>query len=160
MSLQTDVRERHLRMMAKTGAVLQNIVSNLEPGRATSLRDGPQGWNTVEILCHLRDFDTIFRERAELMLKQDSPALPAYDHEALVIERAYAKQKLDMVLAELVASRQKSQAFFEALTEAQWDRPGQHAERGQITLNDIAVQFGTHDLDHIEQITRILSAAA
>ncbi len=32
MSLQTDVRERHLRMMAKTGAVLQNIVSNLEPG--------------------------------------------------------------------------------------------------------------------------------
>ena len=94
------------------------------------------------------------------MLKQDNPALATYDHLALVIERAYAKQNLHTVLAELVASRQKSQAFFEALTEAQWDRPGQHAERGQITLNDIAVQFGTHDLDHIEQITRILSAAA
>ncbi len=160
MSMQTEVRQRHLKMMATTCAVLQNIVRNLAPGRATSLRDGPQGWNTVEILCHLRDFDTIFRERAALMLQQDSPALPAYDHEALVIERAYAKQNLHTVLAELVASRQKSQEFFGALTEAQWNRPGLHAEYGQITLNYIVVQFGTHDLDHIEQITRILSAAA
>ena len=160
MNMQTEIRQRHLKMMATTCAVLQNIVRDLAPGRATSLRDGPHGWNTVEILCHLRDFDTIFRERAALMLQQDSPALPAYDHEALVIERAYAKQNLHTVLAELVDSRQKSQAFFEALTEAQWDRPGQHAERGQITLNDIAVQLGTHDLDHIEQITRILSEAA
>ena len=87
MSMQTEVRQRHLKMMATTCAVLQNIVRNLAPGRATSLRDGPQGWNTVEILCHLRDFDTIFRERAELMLKQDNPALAAYDHLALVIER-------------------------------------------------------------------------
>lgn len=160
MSLQTDVRERHLRMMAKTGAVLQNIVSNLEPKRATSLRDGPHGWNTVEILCHLRDFDTIFRERAALMLQQDNPALRAYDHEVLVIERAYATQNLHAVLAELVASRQKSLEFFEPLTEAQWNRPGLHAERGPITLDDIVVQFGMHDLDHIEQITRILSRAA
>ena len=160
MSMQTEVRLRHLKMMATTCAVLQNIVRNLAPGRATSLRDGPHGWNTVEILCHLRDFDTIFRERAALMLQQDSPALPAYDHEALVIERAYAKQNLHTVLAELVASRQKSQEFFGALTEAQWNRPGLHAEYGQITLNYIVVQFGTHDLDNIEQITRILSAAA
>ncbi len=157
MSLLTDVRERHLQMMAKTCAVLQNVVLNLELGRATTLRDGPQGWNTVEILCHLRDFDTIFRERAALMLQQDNPALRAYDHEVLVIERAYAKQNLHTVLAELVASRQKSLEFFEALTEAQWNRPGLHAERGPITLNDIVVQFGMHDLDHIEQITRILS---
>lgn len=160
MSLQTEIRQRHLHMMAKTCAVLQNIVRNLAPGRATSLRDGPHGWNTVEILCHLRDFDTIFRERAALMLQQDNPALPAYDQKALVIERAYAKQNLDTVLAELVASRQKSLEFFEALTEAQWNRPGVHAERGQITLNDIVVQFGMDDLDHIEQITRILSQAA
>ena len=160
MNMQTEVRQSHLKMMATTCAVLQNIVRNLAPGRATSLRDGPQGWNTVEVLCHLRDFDTIFRERAELMLKQDSPALPAYDHEALVIERAYAKQNLHTVLAELVASRQKSQEFFGALTEAQWNRPGLHAEYGQITLNYIVAQFGTHDLDHIEQITRILSEPA
>ena len=160
MSLHTDVQERHLLMMAKTCAILQNILHNLDAGHATSLRDGPQGWNTVEVLCHLRDFDTIFRERAALMLQQDNPALPAYDHEALVIERAYSKQNLHTVLAQLVASRQKSLEFFGALTEAQWNRPGLHAERGPITLNDIVVQFGMHDLDHIEQITRILSQAA
>ena len=71
-----------------------------------------------------------------------------------------AKQNLHTVLAELVASRQKSQEFFGALTEAQWNRPGLHAEYGQITLNYIVAQFGTHDLDHIEQITRILSEPA
>lgn len=152
-------RKSHIRLMFNTLAVLSYILEDVDPARATTLRDpndGDKGWTTLEVLCHLRDYDRIFLDRARLMVAEPNPHLPGYDHEKLAVERRYNEQDPAAVLAELQASRAEFIAFFEALDGAQWQRAGIHPERGRFTMDDALMQVGQHDAIHLEQITRIL----
>ena len=146
-------------LMQNTLKILGVFVDGTSQEVATTLRDpndGEKGWTVVEVVCHLRDFDEIFHRRARLMVEQEYPALPAYNHEQLVIERAYNQQDLRAVYGDLVRSRAEFVEFFHSLEEAQWQRSGVHAERGRFTMHDALVQVGQHDALHIEQMTRIL----
>ena len=150
------IRRQHVKLMQLTCTTLGNIISGVSQEAASSYRDGPDGWTVLEVLGHLRDFDGFFRHRAEMMLARDYPHLPAYDHEALAIERAYNQQDLMQVYAEFSASRQQSIEFFKGLSTDQWARTGVHPEHGHFTVTHAAMQVGIHDAMHIEQITRIL----
>ena len=152
-----QVRERHVSAMRLTGEVLDHILRGVSEEQAHELRDGPAGWSIVEIVCHLRDFDEIFRNRAKMMLSEDHPRLPAYDHEAMAVERAYQQERLSSACEQLKASRQETIAFFASLTPDQWERDGVHPERDSFTMTDAVMQVGLHDLDHLEQITRVLA---
>lgn len=153
----TQVRERHIAAMRLSLAVLEHTLAGISDDEARRLRDGVDGWSIMEIVCHLRDFDEIFYARALMMLNEDQPQLPGYDHEAMAIERGYQAEKLAGALAALRASRERFIQFFAALTVAQWERGGLHPERDSFTLTDAVMQVGLHDLDHLEQITRVLA---
>jgi DinB superfamily len=154
-----EIRRRHINLMHKTAEILGHLLRGVTQEQAVILRDGPEGWTVLEVLCHLRDFDTIFRQRAQMMVDQQQPALPAYDHEAMVLEKQYAAEDLAYVYDEFRLSRQQTCAFFEALTTEQWERAGIHPERGHFSMTDAVIQVGHHDIDHIEQIARILDNA-
>jgi len=155
--MNADQRRRLINTAKLHMRTLENLLPNLSQEQAIALRDGEDGWNTVEILCHLRDFDAIFRERAERILAEDEPPLIPVDHEALVIENDYAAQQLESVLAELRTSRDATIAVFENVPENAWERVGIHPERGRFSLEDALLQVVTHDADHTEQITRVLA---
>lgn len=151
-----NVIKRHLGMMEKNRAILALIFRDVTQEAATTYRDGGDGWTALETLCHLRDFDRIFHERAVLMLNEAHPQLPGYDHEALVAERDYNNQDLQTVLADFMAFREQFIAFFRELTDEQWQRTGVHPENGDWTMLDSLTQVASHDITHIEQIMRIL----
>lgn len=109
------------------------------------------------MLCHLRDFDGFFRHRARMMLEEDYPQLPAYDHEALAIEREYNDEQLTRLYEQLLASRAETKALFAGLTSERWERAGVHPEPGHFTLTDAVIQVGSHDLTHIEQMVTMLT---
>lgn len=152
-------RQRYLSIVRKTTQTLQHLAHKLTSEEARTLRDGTDGWTILEIFCHLRDFDAIFYQRAVQIRDTDYPALQAYDHEQMAIERAYNAQDLHAVLADLQASRARYIAFFESLNDDQWERAGVHPERGHFTLTDALAQVATHDSDHIEQIARVLASS-
>lgn len=151
------IQRQHIGLMQKTLRLWQNVIAGVSQEQATTLRDGPDGWTTLEVLCHVRDFDEFFMGRAQMMLEQDNPELPAYDHEAIAIERRYNEQDLQQVLKELAAVRMSFIKFFLKLDEAQWARFGIHPERGHFTMTDAVIQVGHHDVNHLEQVTRILN---
>ncbi len=155
----SQVRERQISMMRLTCETLGHVLQDLTANQARALRDGDDGWSIIEILCHLRDFDEIFYQRAVMMLKLEYPQLPGYDHEAMAIERAYQQEDLQDAYKTLRSSRQRFIQFFEALSPQQWERGGVHPERDSFTMTDAAMQVGLHDLDHLEQITRVLAQA-
>lgn len=149
-------REEHIVLMKRTWLILQHIFKNVSQETATTLRDGADGWTALEVLCHLRDFDQIFYDRAVAILSQDYPNLTPADHEALAVERAYNQQSLPEVLKTFGESRQRFVTFFESVPDDAWERAGVHPTRGHFTLHNALLQVGTHDVNHIEQITRIL----
>lgn len=151
-----DIRQRHIRLMSTTADIIGHILKNVSVDQATSLREGPEDWTILEILCHLRDFDTIFRERAIQMLEEDYPNLPAYDHNAMVIEKHYNDEDFAYSFDGFLFTRGKTKAFFEQLTDEQWNCSGIHPERGEFSMIDAVIQVSHHDIDHIEQMTRLL----
>jgi uncharacterized damage-inducible protein DinB len=160
VDLMTDIRKSHVWLMSKTLEILGNILRDVPEETARTLRDGVDGWTILEVLCHLRDFDRIFRERAQMMLDQEMPDLPAYDHEQMAIDNAYNEQSFAYVFSELVESRHDFIAFFKTLDSEEWEREGKHPERERpFSMTDALMQVGLHDADHLEQITRILEQA-
>jgi hypothetical protein len=154
-----DLRKRHVILIKNTCLTLGHILSGISQSEAQTWRDpsdAPIRWTVLEVLGHLADFDNFFYLRAQMMLEQDYPSLPAYDHDALAIEHAYNQQEKDRVYARLQDSRARFREFFKGLSEAQWQRSGIHLERGHFTMLDALVQVGTHDVTHLEQITRII----
>ncbi len=152
-----DFVRRYLSLMTNTCRTYGNIIKQISASDATTWRDSGDGWTALETLCHVADFDEFFHGRAVMMREQMNPQLPAYDHDALVIERAYNQQDKDVVMARLLKSRTRFIDFFQGLTAEQWYRAGIHPERGYFTLLDALIQVGTHDVTHLEQITRIIA---
>jgi hypothetical protein len=156
MTTFADVQKRHIRLMRLTRDTLGHLLAGVSQEKATTLRDGPAGWTVLEVVCHLRDFDCFFLERALMMLKGDYPLLPAYDHERIAIDSGYNEQNLQQAYGDLRDSRERFAQFFEGLTEGQWAMAGVHPEAGHWTMLDSLMQVGLHDATHHEQITRIL----
>jgi hypothetical protein len=157
MNTFANVQKRHIRLMRLTCKTLGNILAGVSQHTATTLRDGPDGWTTLDVVCHLRDFDGYFLARAQLMLQGDYPLLPAYDHERIAIENNYNAQDLQQVFAALQTSREPFAQFLESLAEGQWALAGVHPEAGHWTMLDALMQVPSHDITHLEQITRILA---
>lgn len=152
-------RARLLQFMQQTHDTLRHVLAPVSQVTATTLRDardGDKGWTVLEVLCHLRDFDNLFRDRAKLISTQQSPMLPRLDHEQLAREGNYNGQDLATVSEEFTHARQQTIRFFAELPDELWPYAGLHPERGHFTMLDAALQIGTHDTIHIEQITRIL----
>ena len=161
---QLSLRSRNgqIRLIQNSVKVYGHILRTITQEQAASWRDqndAPNGWSVLEVLAHVADFDGFFYHRAQMMLEQDYPQLPAYDHNVLAIELAYNQQDKDEVYARLVESRVRFVEFFENLSDDQWGRAGVHPERGHFTLLDALVQVATHDTTHLEQMTRIIAEA-
>jgi hypothetical protein len=46
--------------------------------------------------------------------------------------------------------------FLQQITPQQWECFGTHAERGRITIRDLVAHMAGHDVNHFEQIRKIL----
>ena len=92
-----------------------------------------------------------------MLSTEDAPRFPIWDQYALVTENAYNQQNLREVLNTLLKSRKALQETFTALPAELWERTGVHPEYGDYSMTDVALQVGWHDVNHMEQITRILN---
>jgi uncharacterized damage-inducible protein DinB len=143
----------------KTAAILNAIVNGVDQTAATATRDGDDGWTTLEVLCHLRDYELIWQERVGLTVREENPQLPGFDVAGLVTRNDYINQDFAEILAERNALRADSLALLATFDEATLQRTGVHPSRGVMTLLAQAQQLTNHDVDHIEQIVRILGQA-
>ena len=122
-----------------------------------SYRDGGTGWTATQVLCHLRDFELVFLERATLTVTQDMPELPFPNPDEWAAERRYHEENPADVLAAWQANRAKLLAFYKERQESDWERPAMHPKRGKLTLHDQLFLTPQHDTIHFEQLTRVLA---
>ena len=149
-------REKALRCLRKDRILLAALLEGLDQQVALDLRDGPDGWCLLDILCHLADFERIFADRARTMLAQDNPRFPHVDQLALVVANNYAQQDLDATWQTWLLKREAFITWLEGLDETQMARPGVHPETGAMTILHLAINTVLHDVDHMEQISRVL----
>ena len=151
------IRGRQLEMLRKVVPVIGHIVQTTSQADATTYRDGGDGWTALEALCHLRDWDEIILERARLTMTQDNPPLPNADPDVVAIERKYNEQNWQAAFETWAQHRATLAQYFETVGESDWERPASHPRRGLFTLNDQLLLTTWHDMNHTEQMARILA---
>lgn len=158
MQPMTTIRHWQIDQLRKFIPVLGQFIRGVSQEDATTFRDGGDGWTVVEVMCHLRDVEATFLERAKLTTTEDFPDLPFSDPTQRAIDEKYNETDLQTAYDTWVENRQAYIAFMEAVgdDEDQWERPGKHPNRGKFTLNDQLFLVVWHDMNHFEQVVRII----
>jgi uncharacterized damage-inducible protein DinB len=148
------------RALTQNIRLLRGILEAVSGKEARQLRDeGENGWNTVEVLCHMADFEDIFIDRMRSMVNEEMPTFPSYNPDERVISQQYKARRFDEALVWFVDKRHEHLEYLKTLTGEQWQRRGIHTEFGETTVLEHAYNIVGHDINHMDQILKILGEA-
>jgi len=92
-----------------------------------------------------------------LILGAPGTPIAAFDQDAWVISGHYEKRDPRKSLELFRALREANLALLKSLTPEQWKHYGMHAERGQESIEHLVRMFAGHDINHLQQVERILA---
>jgi hypothetical protein len=94
----------------------------------------------------------VTRPRIEQMIAEDNPLLA-------VASLTTPAGDVEMRLEDWAAARAANLTYFHGLTAEQLARTGHHQRHGSLNVRDLVIELAYHDLDHLQQIVRIIQAA-
>jgi len=148
-----------LKTQAATPKTLAKLIKKASPAKLRK-RPAPDKWSVAEILAHLADAEMIVGWRLRAILAGPGCPIQAYDQDALAAARNYGRHDPRKSLAQFSAIRDANLAFYKALAPEQWKHHGMHAERGEESIERLARMMAGHDINHTQQIERILEPKA
>jgi hypothetical protein len=145
-----------LAVQAATAKKLEGLIKGVSTGKLRK-RPAPDKWSVSEILAHLAEAEIVGAFRMRLILGAPGTPIAAFDQNAWVISGHYEKRDPRKSVEQFRVVREANLALLKSLTPAQWKHYGMHAERGQETIEHIVRMFAGHDINHLQQIERILA---
>src|SRR5689334_2270112 len=91
-------------------------------------------WSTLEVVCHLADFDPILAERMKRIIALDQPTMLGADENRFAATLAYHDRDLEEELAIIERTRAQMARILSKQPDAVLERTGVHNERGPFTL--------------------------
>ena len=131
-------------------------------------RWAPPSWDGVpsepltalEQLCHVRDIEIDgYHVRIRRTLAESIPTLASIDTDALVRERAYARDEPARVLVAFRAARAQTLEMISGLSDAQLARTAVFEGYGPLTLRSLIHYLCSHDQQHLAGLQWLLGKA-
>jgi hypothetical protein len=119
-------------------------------------KPAPQKWSVVEILAHLGEDELTTSWRYRQMIENSGVTLMGFDQEEWAKLGDYGSWNVREALEMFRLLREANLRMLARLTPQQWAAEGHHAERGRMTVRDLARHMAAHDINHILQIERLL----
>lgn len=145
-----------LTVQGGTAKKLERLINGKSTAKLRK-RPAPEKWSVSEILAHLADTEIVGSFRMRLILGAPGTPIAAFDQDAWVISGHYEKRDPRKSLELFRTLREANLALLKSLTPEQWKHFGMHAERGQETIEHIVRMFAGHDINHLQQVGRILA---
>jgi hypothetical protein len=145
-----------LKLQAAAPAKLAKLLKAVSPAMAKK-RPAPGKWSIAEIVAHLADTELVGGYRIRAILGAPGSQIIGFDQDQWVTALHYEKRNLRKSFEQYRALREANLALLKILTPEQWKHHGMHNERGPETVETIARLFAGHDLNHFEQIERIVA---
>ena len=102
--------------------------------------------------AHVRDIERVYQGRFSQMAFGDKPAFWLLDNDAASTALKYAEADPAEVAKEFKRLREDSIALLRALPHEAWEKTGTHPEKGEITVEQLAVRLADHTDAHIGKI--------
>jgi uncharacterized damage-inducible protein DinB len=109
-------------------------------------------WSTLEVVCHLADFDPILADRMKRVLAEDKPQLLGADEQRFAAALAYHERDLEEELAIVERTRSQLARILRTLPAEALQRVGVHNERGPLTLERLLTIATNHIPHHVRFI--------
>lgn len=105
-------------------------------------------WSTLEVVCHIADFEPVLAERMKRIIALgDTPLLLAADENLFIQTLRYHDRDADEELAVVDATRRQMARIIRGLTAEQLQATGCHNKKGIITLEK-AIQTAINHIPH------------
>jgi hypothetical protein len=118
----------------------------------------PGKWSVRAIIAHMAEDELVSSWRYRQMLERPGVALPGFAQDVWARFGDYDSWATREALEMFRLLREANLRALAKLTPEEWQCHGLHAERGRITVKDLARHMTEHDRNHIRQIEKLLPA--
>jgi hypothetical protein len=147
-------------VLTSTAERLQTLTAGLT-GAQINTPPAPRKWSICEIVAHLADCETVFsfrlRQTLAPALDQPHAIIQPFDQDAWATR--YAAYQLQPALALFQSARNWNLLFLTTVSQDDRHRRTTHPERGTMTFWTIVETMAGHDINHLQQIERLATAA-
>jgi len=113
-------------------------------------RPVPGKWSTLEVVCHLADFEPIFADRMKRVIAEERPTLLGADENRFAAALAYQQRDVDEEVAIIEQTRRQVARILRTLPPEALSRVGLHNERGPRTLEQLLTGAINHIPHHVQ----------
>jgi hypothetical protein len=145
-----------LKLQAAAAKRIERLLKGVPPKKLRK-RPAPGKWSVAEIVAHMADTEIVGGFRMRFILGAPGTPIQGFDQDAWVVALHYDKRDPRKALEQFRVLRETNLAMLKTLSPEQWKHHGMHSERGEETIETIVTMFAGHDLNHIQQIERILT---
>lgn len=112
----------------------------------------PDRWSTMEVLCHIADFEPILADRIKRTIALEQPSLLGSDENRFVERLAYHDRDAEEELALIDITRKQLARILRHQPDDVLQRVGVHSERGPRTVETLIKTAINHIPHHIKFI--------
>lgn len=132
-------------------ATIKSAVVGMFPEHLTA-RPIDDRWSTMEVVCHLADFEPILATRMKRIIAEERPLMFASPPESFNAALHPHDRVLEEELAVIEATRKHMARILKKLPSEALKRQGVHNERGLVTLENMLASAINHIPHHVEFI--------
>ena len=148
--------EDPMKLQASAAKKIEKLVKGASSAKLRK-RPAPEKWSAAEIVAHLADAEIVVGYRIRMILGAPGTPIQAFNQDDWVISGHYEKRDARKALEQFRVLRETNLALYKSLAPEQWKHHGMHSERGEESVELIVRMMAGHDLNHIQQIERILA---
>ena len=132
----------------------RELVALLATAKTDALHreQGDGEWSPATVVAHLADAELVYGTRIRMVVTADRPYLAGFDENAWVRRFAELETDAKESLARWRTLRDANLRVLASLDPDEWKLTGMHAERGEMTVTQIADLLVQHDHAHLAQI--------
>lgn len=120
-------------------------------------RPAPDKWSAAEIVAHLADAEVAIAWRLRQILSTNAVPIQAFDQDAWAATFDYTQRDPKQSLESFRVLRDNNIALLKSVPRKLWDNYGVHEERGNESVAHIVTLMAGHDLNHLQQIEKIVN---
>lgn len=109
-------------------------------------------WSTLEVVCHLADFDPLLVDRMKRMIALDKPTFLGADENRFAATLAYHERDVAEELGIIELTRKQFARILKTHSDDVLQRVGVHSERGPKTLAEMLAMATNHIVHHVKFI--------
>ena len=130
------------------------------PGEQLVARPIPGKWSTLEVVCHLADFEIVCADRMKRVIAENEPAFFGGDPDMFAARLAYHQRNAEEELLLIETIRKQMARILRTLKPEDFQRRGIHSEAGPLTLETLVQRMTAHIPHHVQFIEEKRKAMA